>query len=285
MLKLGHMKKILAISGGLDSMVLLHQFRHDPDVIIAHFNHGTRPSADDDQKFVGQAAADYRLPFETENLSLGATVSEAAARAARYQFLFRLADQYNHAVIYTAHHANDVLESIAINLLRGTGWRGLAPLNHPRICRPLLTCSQADLHRYAATHQIIFRQDPTNFEDAYLRNRLRPLLAALSPAIQTELLGLYYHQIRLKSDIAALTEELLPSDQLYYRSWFINLPDPVALELLRFATRRSGFSLTRPQIQDFLIAIRTYLPGKFFNLPDGQLIKIHQKYFQLPARP
>ena len=105
MLKLGHMKKILAISGGLDSMVLLHQFRHDPDVIVAHFNHGTRPSADDDQKFVGQIAADYRLPFETENLSLGATVSEAAARAAvnegfaqRLLHTVTLETVYGHAV-------------------------------------------------------------------------------------------------------------------------------------------------------------------------------------------
>lgn len=281
MLKLGHMKKILAISGGLDSMVLLHQFRHDPTVIVAHFNHGARLSADDDQEFVRQAAAKYQLPFETAKLPLGAAVSEADARAARYQFLFRLATRHD-ALVYTAHHANDVLESIAINLSRGTGWRGLAPLSHPGIRRPLLQFYQIDLHRYAAAHQIVFRQDPTNFEPTYLRNRLRPLLAALPPATQTKLLELYHDQLQLKADIEALLEELLPSDQLYYRSCFIDLPDSVALELLRCATRRSNLSLTRPQLQDFLAAIRTYLPGKSFNLPGNQLVKIHQKYFQLP---
>ena len=81
------MKKVLAISGGVDSMCLLHMLKDDKDVVVAHFNHGTRPSADDDEKFVASYAKKYGLPFYSEKAQLGADVSEADARSARYAFL------------------------------------------------------------------------------------------------------------------------------------------------------------------------------------------------------
>ena len=274
------MKKILAVSGGIDSMVLFDMFKNDPDAIVAHFNHGTRPSADDDQKFVERVANEFHHSFFTEKQMLGADVSEESARAARYDFLKRIAREQN-GKIYTAHHANDLLESIAINLIRGTGWRGLAPMSSPDVSRPLLKWTKSDIYQYAAAHQITFRQDPTNQEEKYLRNRLRPLIRNLPDSAKNELLNSSEHQQKLKNEIENTLNELLPSSGIYERTWFSDLPESVAIELLRAALVRAGLSATRPQIKDFLHAIKTYAPEKSFNLPGGKLVKLHKTYFAL----
>ncbi len=288
------MTKILAVSGGVDSVVLLHFFRHEQNVVVAHFNHGIRPSAGHDQEFVRRLVAEYHLPFETATANLGPHTSEAAARTARYDFLFELAQKYSHqgapAMIYTAHHLDDLAETLAINFLRGTGWRGLAPFGYNGIARPFLSSeltnaplSRADILRYAATHQLSFCHDPTNTEDNYLRNRLRPLIAQQiqNPTWREQIFQLFKHQQQLKQEISTLTVELLPPDQIYQRSWFEQMEAPVALEFLRAALLRCGLSLTTPQLQDFLQAIRTYQPGKNFNLPGNRLVALHKTFFSL----
>lgn len=272
------MKKILAVSGGIDSMVLFDQFKNDPDAIVAHFNHGTRPSADDDQKFVASIAKKYRRPFYTEKQNLGANVSEEQARAARYEFLQKIAKTQN-GKIYTAHHADDLAESIAINLIRGTGWRGLIPLDNAEIVRPMLHYTKTEILEYAATHQITFREDPTNTEEKYLRNRLRPLLKRAPE--KPELIKLSAAQKELKSQIDQIVQNLLPKTHIYQRAWFNELPDEVAIEILRAGLAQISVSATRPKIQEFLTAIRTYAPEKSFNLPGNRLVKLHKTYFTL----
>ncbi len=274
------MKKILAVSGGIDSMVLFDTMKNDPDVVVAHFNHGTRLSANDDQKFVAKIAKENHVPFSTEKANLGADVSEEQARTARYEFLNRVAREQG-GKIYTAHHVDDLLESIAINILRGTGWRGLAPLDNPEIMRPLLNWSKNDIYKYAAEHRIVFRQDPTNYEDKYLRNRLRPLIKNLPEETKNELENSFERQRKIKNELENSLNELLPNENVYKRNLFIVLPEEVATELLKMALSRAGISTTRPQLNDFLDAIRTYAPEKSFNLPGDRLVKLHKTYFTL----
>lgn len=289
------MKKLLAISGGVDSMVLLDLFKNDPEVIIAHFNHGTRPSADADQFFVAKTAEKYHLPFFATKQNLGSNISESKAREFRYRFLQKIATEQN-AVIYTAHHIDDLIESITINFLRGTGWRGLTPFSNPNLRRPFLDPSllppnhfsqpfftRNDILRYAAKHQINYRHDPTNSEDFYLRNRIRPLILDLSTNAKKQLFTLYNSQNSIRKSIDFILENILPTNGIYQRAWFRSNPDPVLLELLRCATKSANLSLTRPKLQDFLHAIRNYPPEKSFNLPNNQLVKLHKTYFQLPA--
>ena len=97
----------------------------------------------------------YNLKCVIRREELGANCSEAFARERRYIFLKNLATQYK-AKIYTAHHADDLLESIAINVVRGTGWRGLVPFRDPLIERPLLNWFKKDIYLYAAKNNIIF---------------------------------------------------------------------------------------------------------------------------------
>lgn len=277
------MKKILAISGGVDSMCLLRMMKDDKDAVVAHFNHGTRPSSDDDEAFVKSYAKKYGLPFYAQKAQLGPNVSEADARAARYAFLNDLAKKQG-GEIYTAHHLNDLLETIAINFTRGTGWRGLTPFNNVAIKHPLLRFTKTEIYRYAAANEIIFRQDPTNNERGYLRNRLRPAIATLiveQPDLAEKLNNLYLRQCGLRVEIEKLCSEILPFSRTYKRSWFQDLDDNTAEELLRFCLEQHHISVTRPQLQDFLSAIRTYGSGKQFNLPKGQMIRFNKTDFML----
>lgn len=277
------MKKILAISGGVDSMCLLHMFKDDPDAVVAHFNHGTRPSADDDQRFVEAYAKKYHLPFFTKKVVLGPAVSEADARIARYDFLNDLAEKQG-GKIYTAHHLNDLFESIAINIARGTGWRGLTPFFNQAIEHPLLRFSKTEIYRYASANQIIFRQDPTNVDSGYLRNRLRPAIATMiseRPDLAEKLNNLYLRQTEIRSEIAEIILALNLDTAVYQRAWFTDLDDNVAEELLRYILKTHHLSLTRPQLRDFLTAIRTFGPGKKFNLPKDQLVRFNKTNFML----
>ena len=271
------MKKILAISGGIDSMVMLHMFKDDLDVVIAHFNHGTRPSSDLDENFCRRSSAVYRCPFYSQKVTLGAYASEEKARSARYDFLNQLAKDLN-GEIYTAHHQDDLIESIAINFIRGTGWRGLTPLSfhhHPFLDRPD-PLSKKDILTYAAKHQITYRQDPTNTEDHYLRNRLRQTLYTGSdPVYKEKMFSLWTKQKNIRQQIDALSTEILGQNtKIFEKSLFTSTPPKVATELLYQALKINKISLTRPRLADFLTAINTYQSHKKFNLPADRLATI-----------
>lgn len=277
------MKKILAISGGIDSMVLLDMFKNDPDVVVAHFDHGTRPSSIDDANFVRQKAAELKLPFFSACGQLGENISEEVARKARYGFLYQLAEELP-GIIYTAHHLDDLYESIIINLIRGTGWRGLVALDSPKIHRPFLEpatlMNKNQIRIYAAKHNLTYREDPTNSSDRYLRNRIRQRMLFFTE--KDQLYQLYRRQRIIKQQINIILNELLPSaNQTWQRSWFNNLDQNIALELLRTGIIHAGFSATRPQLENFRQAIISYSSGKYFNLPGNHLIKLKKTEFNL----
>ena len=274
------MRKILAISGGIDSVSLLHMMKDDPEVLVAHFNHGIRLNSGQDETFVHQLANKYGREFISKTENLGANCPEALARERRYRFLRNLQTTYS-GVIYTAHHQDDLVESIIINLIRGTGWRGLAPFSNPEIRRPLLELTKAKIYAYASKHQLAFRHDATNTDDRYLRNRIRRQATKLAPKDRQKLLELFARQNVLRSEIATTLDHILPPGNTYERNWFMQLDNPAALEILRQALVRVGRSTTRPQLLDFLAAIRTYQTGKHFNLGQDYLVPIGRHSFTL----
>lgn len=205
-------KKVLAVSGGIDSMVLLERFfRDEPEnIVVAHFNHGTRISADLDEQFVFSRCKELKVPFETMKIMLGEGVSEELARQKRYDFLYHVANKYD-GEIYTAHHLDDLIESIAINLIRGTGWRGLTPFSDNRIHRPFIEMGfyKTDILRFAAKNKVLFREDPTNSTDDYLRNRVRSKLLIMPRAEKERLIDFYKRQAIIRHEIEELCESLL----------------------------------------------------------------------------
>ena len=273
------MKKVLAVSGGIDSVVMLHLFRNDPAIIVAHYNHGIRPNSDEDRDFVAKLAQRYGVKFETIDGNLGANASEARARAARYKFFESLCEKY-HGKLYVAHHLDDAYESIAINILRGTGWRGLAPLGNPNIERPLLGWRKRDIYHYAAKYNLSFRQDQTNNENTYLRNRIRMALACADEAQKKQLGQLYNRQCQIATEIQGILDDFSSRQgQFVSRNLFRTLDERISIELLRELLRSKGISQTRPQLHRALAAIGTYGPGKRFPLGKEAHISIEKYHF------
>ena len=128
---------------------LVHFFRNkngqkwlEENLIVAHFEHGIRgKESQEDCEFVRRLAEKDRLKFEFEHGNLGENSSEEKARNARYDFLRKIAKREN-AIIFTAHHKNDLAETFALNLARGGGWRAVACFDSPDIERPFLRFSK-----------------------------------------------------------------------------------------------------------------------------------------------
>src|SRR6476469_10942255 len=158
-------KYVVAVSGGVDSVVLLDLLRLYPGVkvTVAHFDHGIREDSHLDRAYVAELAKRYRLPFVYDKGQLGPDASEAEARRARYDFLSKVQQKTGSDALVTAHHENDVLETAIINLLRGTGRKGLSSLtNGEGIIRPLLDVPKSEIIDYAKRHGLQWREDSTN---------------------------------------------------------------------------------------------------------------------------
>lgn len=264
-------KYVVAVSGGVDSVVLLHMLvneRSNDTLIVAHFDHGIRKESADDEAFVRQLADHYKLPFESKREDLGANASEELARDRRYAFLRTVAKKH-HAMIVTAHHADDIVETIAINLTRGTGWRGLAVLNSADIERPLLGYRKSDLIEYAKQHQLDWREDVTNQDMKYLRNNLRQKLALLDTDSHRSLL-LYRDRQRFLRRMVDNEIDRLVGASPYSRHLFIAVPDAVATELLRGVFEKQGLAVpTRPQLNRALHAIKVFHGGRRYEVATG----------------
>ncbi len=191
---LANKKLIIATSGGLDSMVLLHLFQNlNFEIAIAHCNFQLRGlESFEDQNFVQEYAVANEIPifitqFDTENFAKDYKLStQVAARNLRYDWFYELLETENYNYILTAHHADDNLETFIINLSRGTGLDGLVgiPSQNDKIIRPLLIFYRHEIEQYAKENSIKWREDSSNASDKYLRNKIRhniiPLLKELN---------------------------------------------------------------------------------------------------------
>lgn len=269
---------IVAVSGGVDSIVLLDMLHRltDHELIVAHFDHGIRPDSASDAAFVAEKAGNYGLPFETLREELGPNSSEELARDRRYAFLRDVANKHN-AQILTAHHADDAVETVAINLKRGTGWRGLVALDSD-IIRPLLDMHKAELIDYANRHNLSWREDSTNAEQKYLRNRLRRLIADLSDDEKRQILALRNHQIAARKVIDKEVARLVGPGPNYSRYFFTHLPKSVAIECLRYVFKAK---LTRPQLERVLLAIKTAAAGSSYEAGAGISLRFTTRNFSL----
>lgn len=242
------------------------------DFVVAHYDHGIRGKVSaEDAEFVRQQCRNYGVAVRCGYGKLAAATGEAVARQYRYDFFRRVAEVITRddesVYLVTAHHRDDLLETIVLNIVRGTGWRGLAPMNQPQVLRPLLDIAKAELVSYAIEHGLTWREDQTNDSPRYLRNRLRALLASRSPADKAELIRLYERQKHLRRQIERELEHYCvrhitrdKQGQLVLRRYdLIMLPADVAIEILRRLTK--GW-LTRPQLGQLLLFIKVGKPSK-----------------------
>lgn len=178
----------VAVSGGLDSMALLHllhrlQGAHGGRLSVVTVDHGTRPDSADHARFVAQQSHDLGLACQVATVALGPGASEDRCRQARYAAF----DALDVDRVALAHHRDDQAETVLLRWVRGAGTRGLSGMapRRGRYVRPLLRLARAELEAYAAAVGLEWREDETNAEPRYLRNRVRrellPLLEDLRP--------------------------------------------------------------------------------------------------------
>ena len=177
-------KVIAAVSGGADSVFLLHNLRelknkYNLDIIVAHVNHGVRDTAKRDEDFVISLAKSMGLRSEVLHINMDEYArenkmsSEEAGRLLRYDFFRSLAGK--NAKIFLAHNANDQAETVLFRIIRGTGIEGLCAMNYidKDLYRPMLNIKRSEIEDFIFNNGLSFVQDETNFKDIYARNKIR----------------------------------------------------------------------------------------------------------------
>jgi len=194
-------KILLAVSGGIDSMVMAHLFlRRNHKEGIAHCNFSLRgQESDKDEELVRQFAADNNIPFYTIRFETKAYAKrnklsiQMAARELRYNWFEEIRGKNGFDSVAVAHNLNDNIETLLINLIRGTGLAGMAgikPLNN-NIIRPMLFATRQEIQTYCDKNKIVFREDKSNADTKYTRNKIRhqviPVIKEINPSVELTL--------------------------------------------------------------------------------------------------
>ena len=257
---------ILAISGGLDSMVMLHLFLETKFTFaVAHANFKLRgDESDGDEAFLRVFCAAkninfYSASFETNNYAEEKKISiQMAARELRYVWFRQLMKIHGYSKIVTAHHADDQAETIFLNMVKGEGLNGLTgmPLNKRNVVRPLMFATKDDLEHFARNTHIKWREDSTNKEDNYHRNFIRhqifPRIYKINPGLNESLhrtsVKAKGEMLILKQGLESIKSEFFVTDETgaiqIKKSLFEKFPEPAVLWRL---TTEFGFSLEQAE--------------------------------------
>ena len=216
---------LVALSGGPDSTALLHLLRElqDADEVelagVAHLNHGLRAAAADDEAFCRSLAMDVQIPIHVEQVGVRElagqwrTSVEDAGRRARYAWFERVATEIGADAIATGHTRDDQAETFLLQLLRGAGPRGLAGIRpqRGRICRPVIDIRRHELRAYLDTRQLPFRDDESNLDPAFTRNRVRHHLL---PVLEREFSAGIVNVLAREASIARQDEDRLEAEAI-----------------------------------------------------------------------
>jgi tRNA(Ile)-lysidine synthase len=211
---------LLAVSGGIDSMVMLHRLYTQygaNHIHVAHCNFQLRGAdSDEDEAFVKAISAHMKVSCDSKKFDTESYASEKgmgiqeAARELRYVWFFELMKIKDCSHLATAHHKGDSIETFFINLLRGSGPRGLSGIQEDedrKIIRPLLDIDRAAIELYAAEHKITWREDVSNTSNKYLRNKIRhdlvPMLSSWRPGFEKVMM----RTMDIQRSVAALIDE------------------------------------------------------------------------------
>lgn len=304
-------RAVAAVSGGADSMTMLYLLAEArmhgklQAVLCAHYNHGLRQTAGRDEAHVQKACKTLDIPFVSER---GQTAERAgqsgqsiemAGREARYAFLSRVAEENCFTHILTAHTADDTLETVLLNLIRGTGLSGLCgiPYRNGLLLRPLLHACREEIMDHIQTHEISYVTDESNSDRAYRRNILRheiiPRLLELNPALIRTAAEMTQH-LREDEDVLdamardAIAEygKLEPDSVTFPAKVLLELPKPVAFRVLRTLLWRIASPGAGQVHYAALLALcrpgqkgkRADLPGAYIARRTGTLLIIERQH-------
>lgn len=289
---------VVAVSGGVDSMVLLDLLAQMQkksataeqatfQFIVAHYDHGIRENADFDRQLVQMMARQHGLQFVYDRGELGYGASEEAARNAGYDFLHKVRKAARAKAIVTAHHQDDLLETAMLNMMRGTGRRGLTSLKTTdTIIRPLLKVPKDDLISHAKARGLSWHEDVTNSDTRYRRNAIRhKVMPKVTPDHRRALLG---HIERLHSLNQQIEESILhylhlqTEARILDRQTFISLPHIVAREVMAGWLRHHGVNdYDKRTLERLVVAAKTLRPGQRTDVTRNKFLVIHKQKLAL----
>jgi tRNA(Ile)-lysidine synthase len=282
-------KVLLAVSGGMDSVVMCDLFsKAKINFVIAHCNFGLRgEESNEDEMFVKKLSIKYKVPFmvttfqtadfaETEKISI-----QMAARILRYEWFERIRREQNCDFIATAHHQNDVLETVLLNLTKGTGIAGLhgIRIKNGHIIRPLLFAEKETIFDYVVENQIIWREDSSNESNKYQRNLIRnevvPLLKQINPNLENTM----QHTVEriaavediFEQEIEMLRKQITWADT---QAVFVNYKaiQTLSQPVIKLSELLKPYHFTYQQSQDIFEAFDKE-SGKTFLSPTHTLVK------------
>jgi tRNA(Ile)-lysidine synthase len=313
-----HEPLVLGVSGGADSLVLLHLLRAvrpAEGLIVAHLDHALRPSSADEAAVVNRIAAGYGLRFHTRRVDVAELAKslnlslEEAARMARYDFLAEIARAEGAPAVAVGHHADDQVETILMHVLRGSGLGGLRGMveagelpGHPklRLLRPLLAITRAEIEAYAGEQGLRPITDESNADPAFLRNRVRhellPALETYNPQIR--------ERLRALSEVVAADEAFLVSQTTtnltrlivergeetlaWSRDGWLALPLALRRRVLRLALAVVASDAPEPGYQALEAARRIAESGETgarVDLPGGLALRVAYDRLRLTRQP
>ena len=277
-----HKKILVAVSGGADSMSLLHfLYNHQKDLDIqlgiAHVNHKQRQESEHEEAYLRHWAEEHKVPFHYSAFS--GKFSENAARTFRYEFFKRVMKDYDYSALVTAHHADDQAETIFMRLLRGsrlrhlTGISAIRPFGTGQIIRPFLHLTKAQL-------PVTFHfEDRSNTSLAYLRNRIRlsylPTLSQENPKIKEHLCLLAEEIGLMEQALGELTKDITITDL----SVFQQQSDAVQLFLLQnYLDSFPDLQLSKGQFNQLISYLRKNVSGKIPLKNGYELVKTQTSF-------
>jgi tRNA(Ile)-lysidine synthase len=293
-------KVLVGVSGGADSITLLHVLHRfsqirNYNLIVAHINHMARgKDSDIDAGFVESVAENLKLPFYLKKIDIGVerlklkTSFQDAARIIRYQFFEETLQSVGGDRIALGHTADDQVETILVNIVRGTGLKGLAGIPQVRDCiiRPLLEFCRKDLEIYLKENDISFREDSSNSDKKYLRNRIRheliPHLETYNPGIKKclqEMSGIAREDDSLLSQTTRdifkqklgkdkNNEQNIVWDIEDFQSYPVALRQRLAREIFCHITGDMQ-AITAHHVQQIINLFNSPKAGKVLNIPRG----------------
>ena len=260
-------KYIVAVSGGVDSVVLLELLLKNKnlDLVVAHFDHGIRKESASDKQFVETLAKKYQLPFESERAELGSKASEETARKARYIFLEKVRKKYKAEAIVTAHHQDDIIETIILNIARGTGRKGGSSLQDRNgIVRPLVKFRKQQLINYAKKNKLDWVEDASNSSNDYTRNKIRNYIIPKMNKSQIEqIIKLYEKHRPLNQEVDKILSKLTGSNSNKIdRLTLIGLDYKISCETVAHWLRANNLrEFDKNTIDRLVIGVKTLRPG------------------------
>lgn len=298
---------VLCISGGSDSMSLLHFFIENKGLygipfVVAHVNHGLRAESDEEEALLKKYCIDRSIPIEILHAKISETKpkglsTEEYSRNVRYEFFNDVRKKYGYTHIATAHNADDNSETLLLNLIRGCGIGGLRGIPVKRddaIIRPLIRCTKKEIYAYCEANGIEFSTDKTNFENIYTRNIIRneiiPLIEKINPSFGDSVLRLTSSAEAddeyLESLVDLHMEEILQNTQgnELPLSYLQELPKSILYRLVRryFFVNSPKIVLTNKQTNDIIYLIKNQATSKKIFIENFEILSQYDSLKIIP---